>query len=37
MHSTSPTQLMQAPAMDVAAAGAVAPVVALRDVRKVHG
>jgi putative ABC transport system ATP-binding protein len=37
MHSTSTQQLIPAPAMDVAAAAVTAPVVALRDVRKVHG
>src|SRR3954447_3525355 len=37
MHSTSEEQLMQSPTEDVAAAAVAPPVVALRDVRKVHG
>src|SRR5215210_6570342 len=37
MHSTSVEQLLQAPTTGVGAAAATPPVVALRDVRKVHG
>ena len=37
MHSTSTAGLLRSPTEDVAAAPATAPVVDLRDVRKVHG